>query len=238
MRTWRRLVIFGMVAATAFLFYRWWQAASSRAQAPPRTTAATEDPDLLAAGGTRPGSGGSAPREPGSGASPEGPKLDRARADEMREKLHALFAEAGAMALMAGSPVEPDASPEAGPPRPFAVAALDAGPEKFSPEYIKDRVHEDLFPLAKGCYADALKRNPKLSGRLSVAFRIIGDPKVGGVVDEAHLADDTTIQDTEMQTCVRESMMAVSFDAPPNGGEVTVIYPIEFSPDDDEAGSD
>jgi hypothetical protein len=236
MRTWRRVVIAVMVVATALLFYRWWQAASAKADRRPRATAEADDPEPAstrgASGGARPG----APGAPEPGASPEGPKLDRPRADEMRERLHALFAEAGALALMGGSPVEPDAAPEAGPPRPFAAGAFDAGPEKLSPEYIKDRVHEDLFPLAKGCYADALKRNPKLAGRLSVAFRIIGDPKVGGVVDEAHMADDTTIADAEMQTCVRESMMSVSFDAPPNGGEVTVIYPIEFSPDDDDAG--
>ncbi|HEX3344078.1 MAG TPA: AgmX/PglI C-terminal domain-containing protein [Polyangiaceae bacterium] len=156
----------------------------------------------------------------------------------MREELHALFAEAGPLALLGGASADPAAPPEAGPPPGLALAAWDAGPEKFSPEYIRDRVREDLFPLAKGCYADALKRNPKLSGRLAVSFRILGDKKVGGVVDEAHMTEDTTIDDAEMQTCVRESMMSVSFDAPPNDGEVTVVYPIDFSPDDDEAGSD
>jgi hypothetical protein len=29
--------------------------------------------------------------------------------------------------------------------------------------------------------------------------------------------------------------MSVTFDAPPEGGAVTVMYPIEFSPDDDDA---
>ena len=35
---------------------------------------------------------------------------------------------------------------------------------------------------------------------------------------------------------MRESMMAVSFDAPPEGGSVTVKYPIVFSPEDDDGG--
>jgi hypothetical protein len=58
------------------------------------------------------------------------------------------------------------------------------------------------------------------------------------VVDAAKLTDATTLVDPELQTCVRESMMAVSFDAPPNDGEITVVYPILFSPEDDEAGSE
>jgi hypothetical protein len=35
---------------------------------------------------------------------------------------------------------------------------------------------------------------------------------------------------------MRESMMSVTFDAPPEGGEVTVVYPVRFSPEDDDAG--
>jgi hypothetical protein len=236
MRIWRRAVILAMVVATALLFYRWWQAASSRAQAPPRTTAATEDPDLLAAGGTRAGSGGAAPGEPGSGDSPSGPKLDRAKADKMREEIRALLAEAGPLGLLGGSSAEPVAPVEAGFPTMPVLGTWDGGDPRVDPSYIQTRVREDLFPLAKNCYADALKRDAKTSGRLELSFRIIGDHKVGGVVDDAKLTDQTTITDPEFQTCVRESMMAVSFDAPPNDGEITVVYPILFSPDDDEAG--
>jgi hypothetical protein len=75
-------------------------------------------------------------------------------------------------------------------------------------------------------------------GTLSVFFRVIGDRKVGGVVDEARMTDETTIADPEFQTCVRESMMSVSFDAPPGDGEITVVYPILFSPEEPEAGAD
>ncbi|HEY3819386.1 MAG TPA: AgmX/PglI C-terminal domain-containing protein [Polyangiaceae bacterium] len=236
MRTWRRLVTMGMVVVTAFLFYRWWQAASSRAQAPPRTTAATEDPDLLQAGGTRSGAGGAAPGEAASSESPSGPKLDRARADKMREEIRALLAEAGPLGLMGAASAEPAAARDAGFPTMPVLGVWDGGGPKVDPEYIRTRVHEDLFPLARNCYADALKRDPKLTGKLVVSFRIIGDKKVGGVVDDAKMTEDTTIEDAEMQTCVRESMMAVSFDAPPGDQEITVVYPIAFSPDDDDAG--
>jgi hypothetical protein len=95
--------------------------------------------------------------------------------------------------------------------------------------YIRDRVHEDLFPLAKDCYERALTKNPKLAGRLVVSFTIVGDRRVGGVVDSAEIDDSSDLGDPEVSECVKESMMSVAFDAPPEG-RVTVTYPIVFSP--------
>ena len=58
------------------------------------------------------------------------------------------------------------------------------------------------------------------------------------MVDEVKMLGDTTLDDAEMQDCVRESMMSVSFDAPPGDGELTVVYPILFSPDEPDAAGD
>jgi len=156
----------------------------------------------------------------------------------MREAIRALLAEAGPLGLMGGASAEPAAPRDAGFPTMPVLGTWDGGGPRVDPSYIQKRVREDLFPIARKCYGDALKRDPKLAGRLVVSFRIIGDHKVGGVVDDAKLTDETTIADPELQTCVRESMMAVSFDAPPNDQEITVVYPIGFSPEDDEAGSE
>jgi len=158
-------------------------------------------------------------------------KLDRVRADRERELLHALFAEAGVLSWPGapGAPVASDASaPSAYPTMPEAM--------NIDPKYIQSVVRDDYFPLAKQCYGNALERNPKLAGTIEMSFRILGDPKIGGVVDDVKLSDGTTIDDKEMQTCMRESMMSVTFDAPPEGGEVTVVYPVRFSPEDDDAG--
>jgi hypothetical protein len=238
MRTWRRVVIAVMVVATALLFYRWWQAASSKAR-PNRVLEDTVVDGVLrqspaaTAGGAAGRAGAPEHEEPS-----EGPKLDRARADKMRAELHALFAEAGPLVLLGGSSAEPMAPVDAGFPTMPVLGPGEGGDTQVDPKYIQKRVREDLFPLAKNCYGDALKRNPKLGGKLVVFFRIIGDKKVGGVVDEARMTEETTIDDAEMQTCVRESMMSVSFDAPPGDQEITVVYPILFSPEDDEAGSE
>lgn len=231
MRAWRRFVIVLVIAATAALFYRWWQTASSKAQRRVLPAAANDEPESAAEATAGP----SFPtRENTADASAQraGPKLDRAQADRMRQAIRALLIEAGALGL-AGEPLDAATSAPAPTFGSMPVIGLDeAGNPKVDPKYIEARVHEDLFPLALDCYTDALKRSPRLAGKLNVYFRVIGDHKVGGVVDEAKLLDGTTIDDPEMQTCVRESMMSVSFDAPPQDGELTVIYPIEFSPDE------
>jgi len=156
----------------------------------------------------------------------------------MREEIRALLAEAGPLGLMGAASAEPTWVRDAGFPTMPTLGTWDGGDPKVDPKYIQQRVREDLFPIARACYGDALKRDPTTSGRLVVSFRIIGDHKVGGVVDDAKLTDETTITDREFQTCVRESMMAVSFDAPPGDQEITVVYPILFSPDEPEAGSE
>jgi hypothetical protein len=163
--------------------------------------------------------------------------LDRVRADHVREQLRALFAEAGVRAIP-GAPLDPPpTAPSASAVRTMPmVPDGDGGPGRIDPSYIQSVVRNDYFPLAKQCYANALERNPKLAGTIEMSFRILGGPGIGGVVDDAKLGDGTTIDDAELRTCMRESMMSVTFDAPPEGGEVTVIYPIRFSPEDDDGG--
>jgi hypothetical protein len=159
-------------------------------------------------------------------------RLDRARADRMREAIRTRLGEARA-AVEAGVS---SATTELRAAMPTKLD--DAGNPAVDPTYIRQRIHEDLFPLARQCYEDALARKPRLGGKLAVYFRVVGDRKVGGVVDDVKMMDDTTLDDVELQTCVKESMMSVSFDAPPNDGELTVVYPILFSPDELDAGSD
>jgi FecR protein len=160
--------------------------------------------------------------------------LDREKADRMRAQLRALLG----VVASAGTD-EPAASASAAPsafPTMPLVPRGDAGDLGVDPKYIQSVVRDQYFPLAKQCYSDALERNPKLGGKFEMSFTILGDPKIGGVVDDLKTTPATTIDDTEMLTCMRESMMAVSFDAPPEGGSVTVVYPIVFSPGDDDGG--
>ena len=134
----------------------------------------------------------------------------------------------------AGPPVT--ASP---PPRPAGApapaASQEPAPGRYDPEYIREVFHQDMFPFLRGCYDAALRRQPKLAGRLVLSFSIVGDPQVGGIVEDADFAEDSDLKDPEMETCVRESLMTITFDKPPSGGGyVKVKYPVLFSPGEDE----
>lgn len=98
-------------------------------------------------------------------------------------------------------------------------------------DYIRDRIQQDLVPIAKECYASALEDEPKLAGKLVMTFGIAGDEEVGGVVDEAAVDPTSEIKHPELGECMRESMMSLSFPAPEDGGRVAVTYPFVFSAD-------
>jgi len=165
------------------------------------------------------------------------PVLDRRRADEMRARILALLAEAG-----------PGRVPDPVPPEPRRAASAgnrfrempSGGPgnqaKSAQGDYIRSVVRDDFFPLAQQCYAGAMTKHPGLRGTVELDFRIVGDTKVGGVVDEASLGDAGDLHDDDFTECMTQSMMSVTFDAPPGGGEVTVKYPISFSPEENDAG--
>jgi len=234
MRTWRRVVIALVVLATAFLLYRWWEQTSSRGDRRAHRTEESGDPEPVAMHGSGSLAAGAGSSEARRGDPTASPKLDRALADRMRERIRALLAEAG--------PVVAGADPSAAaPPAPSLrtmpqIPDLDGG-SKVDPEYLRSVMHSDFFPLAKDCYVTALEKKPRLAGRIVMHFEILGDRHVGGVVNEAKFLDGTTIDDPEFQTCVRESMMSVSFAAPPEDGSLPEVYPIVFSPDEPEGGA-
>jgi hypothetical protein len=169
-----------------------------------------------------------------AGDPPASPKLDRALADRMREQIRALLAEAGPMVAGAAPSATPTPAPSFGT-MPL-VPDLDGG-TKVDPNYLRSVVRRDFLPLAKDCYGTALAKNPQLEGRIELHFQILGDRKVGGVVDGAEFTDRTTIDDPEMRTCMMESMLSVSFDAPPEDGTLSITYPFEFLTGEPEGGA-
>jgi hypothetical protein len=218
-----RLVAAASVALLSGIYFFHSQAEKKTTSAPPEERGAIANPAEISA------PNGAANALPINHANDPGmPPMDRARADSIRQKLRELSpilpGQASANSLDA-APLENDRDnyPEM-PHGDQANVALK--------NYIRDRVHDDYFPLAKSCYENALAKTPDLSGRLVMKLKIVGDKRVGGVVDSVETDPETTMHDDAFLTCLKESMMAVSFDAPPNGGAVTVDYPIEFSPDD------
>lgn len=116
-----------------------------------------------------------------------------------------------------------------------APAGEDGG--RMDPKYIQEVVRGEFMPMAKKCYEELLTRNKKARGRFEMSFTIVADDKLGGIVEDAE-ADhgDSGVADEKMTTCMRESMSTLAFRPPAQGGYVTVVYPISFSPDDDDGG--
>ena len=156
-----------------------------------------------------------------------GSAVDKAQRDKMRDAIWQAFGQSPPPPTTGNSLVA-SAPPLGDPPG-------DAG--SLSPAYIRERVRGDFFPLAGDCYAEALKKEPTLRGRLVVHFVIVGDEKVGGVVESVQVKDESTLKDPVLLECMRESLLSVTFKPPENGGWVSVTYPIEFAPEDDDGGS-
>jgi hypothetical protein len=146
--------------------------------------------------------------------------LDRKRRDEVRAQIKPAIESQG---------IEYD--PKTG----LTLPAGSNGPShNLTREYIQARVREDFYPLARSCYEAALQKSPKLHGRFVIDFMIVGDAKVGGIVDQVKINEKSDIDDREFATCVRESMLSMVFAPPENDGWMTVTYPILFSPGDEE----
>jgi len=88
-------------------------------------------------------------------------------------------------------------------------------------EMIRKRVR-DRLPELEGVYADAIRRNPDLRGKLSVRFRI--DPS--GKVQSAEPADGS-IPDAAFVSAVLDKVRRWTFE-PTAGRTVEVLYPFVF----------
>lgn len=141
---------------------------------------------------------------------------DKAVRDEVRRRILLAWAQTGGDDEHA-APTNVDTSP---------MPERDGG---VDPNYIRDVVRSDFFPLVGSCYERLLERQDA-GGVVEVSFTVVGDEKIGGIVEEAEVSPDAGIGDDEFRTCLRESMMSVAFRPPPHGGKVTVRYPFDLSP--------
>lgn len=95
---------------------------------------------------------------------------------------------------------------------------------RLPPEVIQ-RIVRQNYGRFRLCYENALRQNPNLMGRVNVRFEIRSDGSVGNVRDA-----ESTIPSAEMRSCVLGAFTQLSFPQP-EGGVVTVSYPLVFSPE-------
>jgi hypothetical protein len=119
------------------------------------------------------------------------------------------------------------ATPGAAAPTPSAAAQLPT----LDPQYIKSAIAEQLIPVAIECYESALEDDPELVGTLFATFTIVGAQDIGGIVEDATIGEESTLDSAFVRECMRESLMAVTFEPPADGGRVEVTYPFLFEPE-------
>ncbi len=102
-------------------------------------------------------------------------------------------------------------------PRPGATTA------RIPPEVIQ-RIVRQHYKAFRFCYEKALAKNPDAKGRVVVRFEIGPDGRVSSATD-----DGSQFPDPDVLPCILAGYRKLVFPKP-DGGKVTVIYPIEFSP--------
>ncbi len=78
----------------------------------------------------------------------------------------------------------------------------------------------------------ALEENPGLSGKVTVKFSVIGDPELGGLIEDSSILEETVGSEI-LNECIRETMYAVKLDPPKEGGVLKISYPFRFHTSDD-----
>lgn len=118
--------------------------------------------------------------------------------------------------------------------KPAEPATLDST-TPAGKEEIRKQATETLIPLVRDCYQEVLNHNPTLAGKIILRFTISGEPELGGLVETASVDEEqSTLKDSSMIECTRESSYALRFPPPRNGGSVSVELPIIFRPEDDK----
>jgi hypothetical protein len=97
------------------------------------------------------------------------------------------------------------------------------GSGRLPPDVIQNRVRA-AYPELRACYEKGLTRDPMLKGKVTMRFVIQRD----GSVTSVELAGNT-LPDCEAVACMKNVFGQLHFPQP-EGGVITVVYPIAFSP--------
>jgi hypothetical protein len=127
-----------------------------------------------------------------------------------------------AMAACSSAGPSPTTTPSSG--AETSESAEQPHPARLAPDVIQSVVR-DHFGAYRDCYEEGLRRSPTLAGIVRVSFTIDRD---GSVVQPSGEGSD--LPDAQVVRCVVDGLGELRF-PPPNDGTVTVVYPIQFSPD-------
>jgi beta-lactamase regulating signal transducer with metallopeptidase domain len=94
---------------------------------------------------------------------------------------------------------------------------------RIAPEIIQQTVRANFGRFRK-CYEDGLAKNSQLAGTVTVSFVIGLDGTTTQAADK-----DSTMPDKEVVDCIVRGFGNISYPKP-EGGVVTVVYPVQFTP--------
>jgi len=96
-------------------------------------------------------------------------------------------------------------------------------PVRLAPDVIL-RIVRQHYGIFRKCYGAGLQRHADLRGKLIMRFVI----ELGGEVSNINVID-TDLPDCGVVRCIRDAFSALQFPKP-DGGVVTVSYPIQLAP--------
>lgn len=72
------------------------------------------------------------------------------------------------------------------------------------------------------CYDLGRAEDPAFGGSIVVEFKIVGEPGIGGLLEQAEIIDgpDTTIKQQTFRDCVLQQLYALELDPPPEGTSI------------------
>ena len=138
-----------------------------------------------------------------------------------KKKVAELIAEEEAKAAR---PATPDPIEPSGDDKGKVRAGATSVNGRLPPEVIQRIVRQNQGRF-RACYTDGLSRNPSLEGRVSVRFVIGRDGTVSNVANGG-----SDLPDPKVVACVERVFERMTFPQP-EGGIVTVSYPLMFSPE-------
>ncbi|MBX3191482.1 MAG: AgmX/PglI C-terminal domain-containing protein [Labilithrix sp.] len=149
-------------------------------------------------------------------------------------------------AIAVASCASAESRPPPTPPTPRRMPDPSKVRGRLPPELIQ-KVVRDNFAGMRACYEEGLARDRTLAGKISTKFVIDRDGAVSTAAEihdappselpslPKELADHETssprFPDPKVTACVVARFRALKF-PPPEGREVTVVYPIIFQPEE------
>ncbi len=103
---------------------------------------------------------------------------------------------------------------------PVAIASTAKVSGRLDRKTVQSIIRRNLSGI-KWCYQDALQRNPKLKGKVTLSFTILPTGKV-----QSPNARNPSITDAALISCIKKKMGRWRFPSPKDGGVVKVSYPL------------